>query len=110
MDYIQEFYSPLKIICVTLSNMAQEFVFSFCCMQVIAHYMNLLSVMEPIVIRRQMLMQQFTMLKFFLSGLATSKRVLLMTKHFKLRWMISCYHRSFFYLLTLTGPLYTEWQ
>jgi len=36
-------------------------------------YMYLLSVMEPGVIRRQMLMQQFTMLKFFLSALATSK-------------------------------------
>jgi len=31
--------------------------------------------MEPGVIRRQMLMQQFTMLKFFLAGLATSKQV-----------------------------------
>jgi len=29
--------------------------------------------MEPVVIQRQMLMQQFTMLKFFLSALATSK-------------------------------------
>jgi len=33
----------------------------------------ILSVMEPSVIRLQMVMQQFTMLKFFLSGLATSK-------------------------------------
>jgi len=35
-------------------------------------YVYLLSVMEPVVIRRQMLMQQFTMLKFFLSALASS--------------------------------------
>ena len=32
-----------------------------------------LSVMQPSVIRRQMMLQQFTMLKFFLSALATSE-------------------------------------
>jgi len=33
--------------------------------------------MDPGVIRRQMLMQQFTMMKFFLSALSTSKPVTL---------------------------------
>ena len=38
--------------------------------------------MEPAVIRSQMLMKQFTMMKFFFSALATSKYVTLRTMEF----------------------------
>jgi len=43
-------------------------------MLIIVYILCLISVMDPNVIRRQMLMQQFTMLKFFLSALSASKR------------------------------------
>jgi len=45
------------------------------CLHVAYPVVVLLSVIEPEVIRRQMVMQQFTMLKMFLSALATSKHV-----------------------------------